>query len=46
MHLGIETLLERAELAGGKATVDSTPGKGTEVTFELPMTREAVSADD
>ena len=46
LHLGIETLLERAELAGGKATVDSTPGKGTEVTFELPMTGEPVSADD
>ncbi len=46
MHLGIETLLERAELAGGKATVDSTPGKGTEVAFELPMTGEPVSADD
>ena len=46
LHLGIETLLERAELAGGKATVDSTPGKGTEVTFELPMTGEPVTADD
>ena len=46
LHLGIETLLERAELAGGKAMVDSTPGKGTEVTFELPMTGEPVSADD
>ena len=37
LHLGIETLLERAELAGGTATVDSKPGQGTEVTFELPL---------
>ncbi len=37
LHLGIETLLERAELAGGSAAVDSTPGRGTEVTFELPL---------
>ena len=37
LHLGIETLLERAELAGGRAAVESTPGKGTEVTFEVPM---------
>ena len=37
LHLGIETLLERAELAGGRATVESTPGKGTEVAFEVPM---------
>jgi signal transduction histidine kinase len=37
LHLGIETLLERAELAGGRATVDSKPGHGTEVTFELPL---------
>jgi signal transduction histidine kinase len=37
LHLGIETLLERAELAGGTATVDSKPGQGTAVTFELPL---------
>ena len=37
LHLGIETLLERTELAGGRATVDSKPGQGTEVTFELPL---------
>jgi signal transduction histidine kinase len=37
LHLGIETLLERAELAGGSASVESTPGKGTEVTFQLPL---------
>jgi signal transduction histidine kinase len=45
LHLGIETLLERAELVGGSATVDSTPGKGTEVTFELPLTRAPIGAD-
>jgi signal transduction histidine kinase len=43
LHLGIETLLERAELAGGTATVDSTPGEGTEVTFELPLAGAPIS---
>jgi signal transduction histidine kinase len=43
LHLGIETLLERAELAGGRANVDSKPGKGTEVTFELPLSGSPVS---
>jgi signal transduction histidine kinase len=37
LHLGIETLLERAELAGGRASVDSKLGEGTEVAFELPL---------
>jgi signal transduction histidine kinase len=45
LHLGIETLLERAELAGGRATVDSKPGQGTEVTFELPLAGPPVSTD-
>ena len=45
LHLGIETLLERAELAGGRATVNSTPGKGTEVAFELPLECAPVGAD-
>lgn len=45
LHLGIETLLERAELAGGRATVDSTPGKGTQVTFEVPMSGVPAAAD-
>ena len=45
LHLGIETLLERAELAGGRATVDSEPGQGTEVTFELPLAGPPVSTD-
>jgi len=43
LHLGIETLLERAELAGGRATVDSKPGEGTEVTFELPLSGAPVA---
>jgi len=45
LHLGIETLLERAELAGGRATVDSKPGQGTEVAFELPLAGPPISAD-
>jgi signal transduction histidine kinase len=45
LHLGIETLLERAELAGGRAAVESTPGKGTEVTFELPIAGPSLGGD-
>jgi signal transduction histidine kinase len=43
LHLGIETLLERAELAGGRANVDSKPGQGTEVAFELPLSGASVA---
>jgi len=28
---------ERAELVGGKFTIDSLPGRGTSVTVEIPL---------
>lgn len=31
---------ERAESIGGELTIDSSPGKGTTVRFELPVVSE------
>jgi len=36
-HLGLTTMVERAELAGGWARVDSSPGDGTVVECWLPL---------
>ena len=35
-HHGLNIMKERAEAAGGKFSVVSSPGEGTEVTVELP----------
>lgn len=35
-HLGLLGLRERVALAGGQLTVDSAPGRGTTLVFELP----------
>jgi PAS domain S-box-containing protein len=42
-HLGMSTMLERAELAGGWCRVQSTPGVGTTVECWLPL--DAAAAD-
>ena len=34
---GLEGIRERARLFGGEANIDSTPGKGTRITVELPV---------
>jgi signal transduction histidine kinase len=36
-HYGILGIRERAELLGGRATVDSAPGKGTRVEVRVPL---------
>ncbi|HEX8100206.1 MAG TPA: PAS domain-containing protein [Actinomycetota bacterium] len=36
-HVGLVTMRERAELAGGWFEVDSTPGTGTSLSFWLPL---------
>ncbi len=35
--LGILGMQERIALAGGTLTIDSTPGMGTRITFEIPL---------
>jgi len=35
-HLGVDTMRYRAELAGGRCTINSVPGAGTTVAVELP----------
>lgn len=35
--LGIKSMQERAESAGGTMLIDSAPGKGTIVSFQIPM---------
>jgi signal transduction histidine kinase len=36
-HLGLSAMLKRAELAGGRLILDSTPGAGTRVLLTLPL---------
>jgi PAS domain S-box-containing protein len=38
-HIGLSTIVERAELAGGWARVHSAPGRGTTVECWLPLGR-------
>jgi signal transduction histidine kinase len=38
-HLGLASMRERAELAGGTWRIESTPGTGTTVEFEVPSLR-------
>ncbi len=35
--MGLETLRERVEMLGGRFQIESSPGRGTRVTFELPL---------
>jgi signal transduction histidine kinase len=36
-HFGLAMMRERAEVAGGALTVESSPGSGTQVTIRLPV---------
>ncbi len=36
-HLGLVGMRERAELLGGKLTVESEPGKGTSIFVQIPL---------
>ncbi len=38
-HLGLQIMRERAELAGGRLEVASSPGDGTSITLALPCQR-------
>jgi signal transduction histidine kinase len=39
-HYGLLGIRERAELLGGRASVESAPGKGTRVEVRVPIQRE------
>jgi signal transduction histidine kinase len=36
-HFGLMGMRERAQLVGGKVSIDASPGKGTSVTFTLAV---------
>ena len=40
-RFGLSTMRERAESIGGVLTIDSGPGRGTAVRFELPISQDA-----
>jgi two-component system, NarL family, sensor histidine kinase UhpB len=37
VHLGLDAMRERVVLAGGRTDVQSSPGSGTTVAFEIPL---------
>ena len=41
-RFGLTTMRERAESVGGKLAIESTPGRGTTITFSIPM-RDAIA---
>lgn len=45
-HLGITSMRERAELAGGWCKITSAPGSGTRVEFWMPDRPSSLSEDD
>jgi signal transduction histidine kinase len=42
---GILGMRERIQGLGGKFNIDSRPGEGTEVSFEIPLTAEELDHD-
>jgi two-component system, NarL family, sensor histidine kinase UhpB len=39
-HMGLDSMLARVRLAGGRIDVSSSPGEGTRVTFAIPAAME------
>jgi two-component system sensor histidine kinase UhpB len=39
--IGLAGMYERAELLGGRLSIQSAPGRGTRVSFDLPLLQEA-----
>jgi signal transduction histidine kinase len=37
LHMGLATMVERVRLAGGAVDIDSEPGAGTRVSFDVPI---------
>jgi two-component system sensor histidine kinase DegS len=38
-NLGIKITRDRVEMLGGRAEIDSVPGQGSRITFEMPMVK-------
>lgn len=45
-HLGLAGMRERAELLGGRLTIESEPGKGASVHVQIPLTGVSPSTND
>lgn len=43
---GLEGIRKRAEMFGGRVTISSTPGKGTQITVDLPVVERAADTPD
>ena len=39
LHVGLDAVTERLWLAGGEFSIDAAPGRGTAVSFAVPITR-------
>jgi PAS domain S-box-containing protein len=37
LHIGLETMVERVRMAGGRVDIDSAQGAGTRVSFDVPI---------
>ena len=45
LHLGLDATIERVRLAGGIIDIDSTPGEGTRLEFQLPSAAAEAQAE-
>jgi signal transduction histidine kinase len=45
-HIGLTTMRERAELAGGGCRIHSLPGDGTTVEFWVPLSLQTIGPDE
>ncbi len=44
-HFGLRSIVERARLVGGEATIDSKKGRGTKIVIEVPLTKKETGRD-
>jgi PAS domain S-box-containing protein len=44
LHIGLDTMVERVRLSGGELLVDTSPGAGTRISFEVPLNNDNTMA--
>lgn len=44
-HFGLQTIRERADSVGGRLTISSVPGRGTTITFNVPLQYQEVRTE-